>query len=79
MRRILITFIRVYQYAISPYLGASCRFTPTCSSYAIESVERHGVFRGIWLVLRRISRCHPFHAGGIDPVPENPNNKTEQH
>jgi len=63
--------IRFYQYAISPYIGSSCRFTPTCSSYAIESIEQHGIFKGSWLALKRIGRCHPFHAGGLDPVPEN--------
>jgi hypothetical protein len=69
MRRLLIIFIRVYQYAISPYFAASCRYTPTCSSYAIESIGRFGVFKGSWLALRRLGRCHPWHEGGLDPVP----------
>jgi putative membrane protein insertion efficiency factor len=61
--------IRVYQLALSPYLGSACRFQPSCSSYALEAVERHGALRGLWLALRRIARCQPFHAGGFDPVP----------
>lgn len=61
--------IRGYQLTISPYLGATCRFEPSCSRYTLEAVERYGVLRGLWLGLRRIGRCHPFHAGGFDPVP----------
>ncbi|MBC7842608.1 MAG: membrane protein insertion efficiency factor YidD [Gemmatimonadaceae bacterium] len=61
--------IRVYQLFISPIFPASCRYTPTCSAYAIEAIERHGVFRGSWLAARRIARCHPFRPGGHDPVP----------
>lgn len=71
MRLILIALIKVYRYTISPYLAPSCRYTPTCSSYAIEAVERFGVFRGSWMALRRISRCHPWHEAGYDPVPDN--------
>jgi hypothetical protein len=71
MRQILIALIKLYRYAISPYLAPSCRYTPTCSSYAIEAVQRFGVFRGGWLAMRRISRCHPWHEAGYDPVPEN--------
>jgi putative membrane protein insertion efficiency factor len=63
--------IKLYRYAISPYLAPSCRYTPTCSSYAIEAIERHGIFRGSWLAMRRVSRCHPWHEAGYDPVPEN--------
>ena len=69
MRRFLIVLIRVYKYAISPYMASSCRFTPSCSSYAIESINRFGVFKGLWLALRRVSRCQPWHEGGADPVP----------
>lgn len=61
--------IRAYQIALSPFLGASCRFHPSCSSYALEALERHGALRGSWLALRRLSRCHPWHPGGFDPVP----------
>jgi uncharacterized protein len=69
MRRILIVPIKVYQYLISPLLGPHCRFYPTCSQYAIEAIERHGILYGGYLALHRVSRCHPWHAGGIDPVP----------
>jgi len=61
--------IRGYQLLISPLLGPSCRFYPTCSQYAHEAVRRYGIFRGLWLTLKRVSKCHPFHPGGIDPVP----------
>jgi putative membrane protein insertion efficiency factor len=69
MRRFLIGVVRLYQVALSPLLPASCRYTPSCSVYAIEALERYGAARGSWLALRRIGRCHPFHAGGYDPVP----------
>ena len=65
----MIAFIRAYQYALRPLLGANCRFFPSCSDYAREAVERHGLARGAWLALRRIGRCHPYHPGGYDPVP----------
>ncbi|MDP2811179.1 MAG: membrane protein insertion efficiency factor YidD [Rhodocyclaceae bacterium] len=65
----LIALIRTYQVAISPMLGRSCRFHPTCSEYAVESLRRHGPARGLWLAMRRIGRCHPWHPGGYDPVP----------
>jgi hypothetical protein len=65
----LVWLIRGYQYGISPYLGRSCRFQPTCSEYAVESLERHGIIQGLWLSVRRIGRCHPWHPGGYDPVP----------
>ena len=61
--------IRVYQLFLSPLLPASCRYTPTCSAYAVEAIERHGVLRGSWLAAKRIARCHPFRTGGHDPVP----------
>lgn len=69
MRAILIALIKGYQYALSPWWGRQCRFMPTCSHYAIEAIERHGAIRGGWLASRRILRCHPWHAGGYDPVP----------
>ena len=72
LRAILIGLIRFYQAAISPYTPPSCRYTPTCSAYAIEAVERHGVLRGGWLFLRRFARCHPWGGEGYDPVPPNP-------
>jgi len=70
MRKILIGLIRGYQLALSPYLGASCRYNPSCSSYAITALQRFGATKGLFLALRRMSRCHPWHAGGEDPVPE---------
>ncbi len=68
--RVLILIIRGYRYFLSPYLGSSCRYHPTCSAYAMEALARHGAWRGGWLALRRILRCHPWHEGGVDPVPE---------
>ena len=70
MRAILIALIRVYQLFFSPQLGNHCRFYPSCSQYAREAVERYGVIRGVWLAIRRVLRCHPWHPGGFDPVPE---------
>ncbi|MBN2344919.1 MAG: membrane protein insertion efficiency factor YidD [Candidatus Aminicenantes bacterium] len=70
MKRVLLLLIRGYQLTLSPLLGRHCRFLPTCSQYALEAVTRFGALRGAWLALRRILRCHPFHAGGHDPVPE---------
>lgn len=69
MKPLLLALIRFYQFAISPMLGQRCRFYPSCSEYAVEAIERHGVVRGGWLGLRRLSHCHPWHAGGYDPVP----------
>lgn len=60
--------IRLYKRYLSPWLPPACRFEPTCSVYAAEAIERHGLY-GVWLALRRILKCHPFHAGGVDPVP----------
>jgi uncharacterized protein len=65
-----IAIIKIYQWTISPILGANkCRFTPTCSNYALEALKKHGVFKGTWLAVKRISRCHPFGGHGYDPVP----------
>lgn len=69
-RRGLIGIVRFYQLAISPWTPASCRYTPTCSAYAIEALERHGAVRGGRLALRRIGRCHPWGGHGFDPVPQ---------
>ena len=69
MRRIVIFIIRGYQYVLSPYLASSCRYTPSCSSYAIEALQRFGFLRGLILATRRIFSCHPWHDGGYDPVP----------
>ena len=69
LKKLFILPIRVYQRAISPFLRPRCRFYPTCSQYAVEAIETHGVLRGSWLALRRIAKCHPLHPGGVDPVP----------
>lgn len=69
MKRLLTQLIRGYQLAISPLLGVSCRFHPTCSEYAREAIMQYGVARGVWLAGRRLLRCHPWHPGGIDEVP----------
>jgi putative membrane protein insertion efficiency factor len=64
-----ILLIKVYQYVISPAIGPKCRFTPTCSQYSIEALKKHGILKGSWLSLKRISKCHPGGASGYDPVP----------
>ena len=69
MRKVFILLIRGYQVGISPLLPPSCRYYPSCSAYAIEAFERHGVIRGVYLTVSRLLRCHPFHVGGYDPVP----------
>jgi hypothetical protein len=69
MKAILIGLLRIYQYALSPLLGRSCRFYPSCSEYAIEALGRHGALKGSYLAARRVLRCHPWHPGGFDPVP----------
>ncbi len=70
MKKILIAMVRFYRKNISPYKGgSSCRFIPTCSEYALEALEKYGALKGSLLAIRRILRCHPFSAGGYDPVP----------
>lgn len=69
MSFIFIKLIKTYQYLISPFLQPSCRFTPSCSQYAIEVIQRHGVIRGGWLSFKRVLRCNPWHPGGYDPAP----------
>ncbi|THU41677.1 membrane protein insertion efficiency factor YidD [Niastella caeni] len=64
-----IALIKIYQWIISPILGPKCRFTPTCSQYGIEALKKHGVFKGLWLTIKRLSRCHPWGGHGYDPVP----------
>ncbi|MEX2164356.1 MAG: membrane protein insertion efficiency factor YidD [Sulfuricaulis sp.] len=69
VQQILIGIIRGYRYLLSPWLGNHCRFYPSCSQYAVESIETHGTACGLWLAARRLARCHPWHPGGYDPVP----------
>jgi len=69
MGRLLIVVIRVYQYLISPSIGPHCRFHPSCSHYSVEAIQRHGAMYGSYLALSRLARCHPWHPGGLDPVP----------
>jgi putative membrane protein insertion efficiency factor len=71
MKRLAAGLIRIYQVSVSPLLGPSCRFHPTCSEYAEEAILRHGLVRGMWLAIRRLIRCHPGNPGGYDPVPSN--------
>lgn len=68
-RRIVMLPIRIYQKLVSPGLGVNCRYRPTCSAYAMEAIEGHGLVRGGWMAARRLSRCHPLRPGGYDPVP----------
>ena len=69
MRRAFLLAIRVYQALLSPIFGTGCRFYPTCSAYTYEAIEKYGILKGIYLGGRRLLRCHPFHEGGVDPVP----------
>jgi putative membrane protein insertion efficiency factor len=70
MRSLLLALIRLWQATLSQALPPSCRFTPSCSQYGFEAISRYGALRGGWLAIRRIGRCHPFHPGGYDPVPD---------
>ena len=70
MKHLLIGLLRAYQYLLSPFLGQHCRFTPTCSQYAIDALREHGSWHGSLLAVKRVLRCHPWHPGGPDPVPE---------
>lgn len=70
MTTILVALVKGYQLALSPFFGQQCRFTPTCSQYAIEALQTHGSAKGLWLTLKRVMRCHPWHAGGHDPIPK---------
>ena len=69
IKKIILKVIRSYQKCISPFLGKNCRFIPTCSEYCFLAIEKYGVFKGIYLGVRRLIKCHPFHPGGYDPVP----------
>ncbi|WP_082731912.1 membrane protein insertion efficiency factor YidD [Sporosarcina sp. HYO08] len=70
MKTVLIFLIKFYQKAISPMKPPTCRFYPTCSRYGVDALEKHGALKGSWLTLKRVSKCHPFHEGGFDPVPD---------
>jgi putative membrane protein insertion efficiency factor len=69
LKTILIAVIRGYRFALSPWVGNVCRYWPTCSEYSMLAIERHGALRGSWMMLARVARCHPYGAGGVDPVP----------
>jgi len=66
---LLLGLVRFYKLAISPFLGRSCRFYPSCSEYTLEALQKHGLVKGLWLSIKRIGRCNPWHSGGFDPVP----------
>jgi putative membrane protein insertion efficiency factor len=72
IKYLVLSVLRGYKRWVSPLFGQRCRFYPSCSSYTLEAVERFGVLRGGWLGIKRISKCHPFHPGGLDPVPPDP-------
>jgi hypothetical protein len=73
----LIQLVRFYRLAISPWLGANCRFDPTCSSYTIEALQVHGILKGTWLAMLRMGRCHPWGGSGYDPVPDREGDTSE--
>lgn len=68
MRKLIVTILRFYKFVVSPMLPSACRYYPSCSEYTRQAVEKYGPARGIWMGIKRLSRCHPFHAGGLDPV-----------
>lgn len=69
MKTVLLALLRAYRFLLSPWVGNSCRFWPTCSMYAMEAIERHGVLKGTYMTVARVARCHPYSAGGVDEVP----------
>jgi len=78
MKKLLIWPIKFYQAVLSPYLGSKCRYQPTCSHYAIEAIEEWGAWKGFWMGVKRIGRCHPWGGHGYDPVPENTKRKSKK-
>lgn len=78
LKKIVLLLIKFYQVCISPFLGKNCRFIPTCSAYTYEAIEIHGIIKGVYLGVKRIMKCHPFHEGGYDPVPRKKNKKIKR-
>lgn len=76
MKALLLLLLRAYQLGISPFLGQNCRFYPSCSQYAAEAIREHGAARGSLLTAKRLCKCHPWHPGGLDPVPKKPSEKS---
>ena len=70
MRKLIVTILRLYKVVLSPLLPSACRYYPSCSEYTRQALETYGVARGLWMGAKRLLRCHPFHAGGVDPVPD---------
>jgi len=79
LARGLMVLVRVYQMGVSPWLAPRCRYTPTCSAYALEALDRHGPWRGGWYALRRLARCHPWGGFGFDPVPDAGREQNQRH
>jgi putative membrane protein insertion efficiency factor len=79
MQGLVISLLRAYRYALSPFLGYNCRFHPSCSEYALQAIQHHGLWRGGWLAGRRLLRCHPWHPGGYDPVPKDDSRNIAEH
>ena len=79
MKNLLLSLLRLYQLCLSPFLGQRCRFYPSCSSYAMEAIAKHGTLKGGMLAARRLGRCHPWHPGGVDPVPEKLDSRQDKH
>ncbi|SMC23559.1 hypothetical protein SAMN02746041_01764 [Desulfacinum hydrothermale DSM 13146] len=77
IKHLLLALVRFYQLAVSPVLGANCRFYPSCSAYTFQAIERYGPWHGTLMGLKRLLKCHPFHPGGYDPVPERPDHRME--
>ena len=77
MQTLILKLIKVYRLLLSPWTGHQCRFHPTCSHYAEEAVAEHGALKGAWLAIKRIGKCHPWHEGGIDPVPQTHSNREQ--
>lgn len=77
MQKVLILFVNAYRLLLSPILGNNCRYHPSCSEYALTALKRYGAIQGSWLAAKRIGRCHPWHPGGLDPVPEQLDKQTK--